>query len=573
MIESSGIRSSDTIEEIYKRIDEAKNNPARLSTLVDNFIHGLTSQIKLETTDGRDLHTFTSANISHREVGQKIAARLKQKTQEAVSVKQKDEGRLAWTIRHSIYWLSKSSEDLREWKSENDSALSYHTISASDTAWHMIAKIFLDAIKAAWLLGDLDDLRVCEEPSLENREMVACAKKRVLSLLRSFYRDIFTVPNYDLIHELGDFEMCTDDERKQNAPQTSDSSSILPSPVSEPELLHRQPTDSTFPAELEAGSLVSLIDSELHKTSLERSSSPSTLMKSNLVQSNAESVNTDRIGTPADGLHITHLEDSSVDCESIDHIPAGLRENELSNAETGPPETGWTGFRYNVSSIESNPPHNTAFVQTCVRIFELDSQASSYLHLMSYREALPMSRSVIQPSTTVLVPVYAFAADRPESSEVYISDSGMQPSLRYKFICKDSNGDHHPWELYGFQGALMGAYFEGDYSAASVSLHRCGSQTVESERFPRIQVWTDFPSARAAISDSISDVSRSTTSGSSSSAPSSISSREFSALTSSLTHNVNDTKIFIFSRNFIYVLFGPFAQPHFFLALLTHCPP
>lgn len=185
---------------------------------MDNFIRGLTSQIKLKTTDGRDLHTFTSANISHREVGQKIAARLKQKTQEAVSIKQKDEGRLAWTIRHSIYWLSKSSEDLREWKSKNDSALSYHTISESDTAWHMIAKIFLDAIKAAWLLDDLDDLRVCEESSLEIRETVACAKKRDLSLLRSFYRDIFTVPNYDLIHELGDFEMCTDDERKQNAP-------------------------------------------------------------------------------------------------------------------------------------------------------------------------------------------------------------------------------------------------------------------------------------------------------------------------------------------------------------------
>lgn len=48
-------------------------------------------------------------------------------------------------------------------------------------------------------------------------------------------------------------------------PQTSDSYSMLSSPVSEPELLHRQPTDSTFPAELEAGSFISLIDSELHK--------------------------------------------------------------------------------------------------------------------------------------------------------------------------------------------------------------------------------------------------------------------------------------------------------------------
>ena len=248
LIESSGISSSETVEEICKRIDEAKNSPARLSTLVDSFIHGLTSQIKLETTDGRELHTFTSVNISHREAGQKIAARLKQTTQEAVSIKQEHEGRLAWTIRHSIYWLSKSSEDLRDWSSENDAALSYYTMPASDKAWHTIAKIFLDAIKAAWLLGDLDDLRVYEEPSFELREVVACAKKRVLRLLQSFYQDIFTVPNYDLINELGDFGMCTDDERKQIVPQPSDSYSILPSPVPEPELLHRQPTHSTLPA-------------------------------------------------------------------------------------------------------------------------------------------------------------------------------------------------------------------------------------------------------------------------------------------------------------------------------------
>ena len=247
MIESSGIRSSETIEEICKRIDEAKNSPARLSTLLHNFIHGVTSQTKLETPDGRELHIFTSANISHREVGQKIATKLEQETHEAVSTEQGDEGRLAWMIRHSIYWLSKSSEDLKEWRSENGLALSDGAIPASDKTWHIIAKIFLDAIKAAWLLVDLDELGTYEEPSFELREVVACAKKKVLNLLQSFYKDIFTVPSYDLINEFGDFCMCTDDERRQNDSQLSDSYSTLSSPISETEITFGQPAELAVP--------------------------------------------------------------------------------------------------------------------------------------------------------------------------------------------------------------------------------------------------------------------------------------------------------------------------------------
>ena len=245
MIEGSGGRSSETVEEICKRIDEAKNSPARLSSLLHNFVHGITSQIKLETPDGRELHTFASANIYHGEVGQSIAAKLKQATQEAVCTKEDDEARLAWMIRHSIYWFSKSSDDLREWRSENGLTSSNHAISASDREWHIIAKIFLDAIKAAWLLEDLGDLRAYGEPSGEVREVVACAKKKVLSLLQSFYKDIFTVPNYDLINELGDFSMCTDDERKDKASQSSDSYTILSPSVSDSETMHGQLTDST----------------------------------------------------------------------------------------------------------------------------------------------------------------------------------------------------------------------------------------------------------------------------------------------------------------------------------------
>ena len=520
---------------------------------MDSFLYGTTVQTKLETTDGRDLHTFTSANISHREVGQKIAARLRQKTLEAVNTMQEDEGPMAWKIRHSIYWLSKSSEGLGAWRSEHALALSYYPIYLPEKAQHTIAKIFLDTLKAAWLLGDLGDLRAYQQPSFEIQTVVAHAKKKVLGLLQAFYKKPFTVPKYDVINELGDLDISTDDEQERKPPQISDYSSLHSSPISDPGLLFRESTNSTRPVELEASSPVSLTDSHSYHTPREFTIPSSTRGGRDLCASNPGSVNATSMSTLADGLHIAQLEDPGADNESIDHTLARLHKNELFNAEMECTQTVWAGFQYNMFSIESSPPHNIAFIPTRVRVFKLDSPVSSHF-LVTYRDALPTSQSVIEDSTAALIPVYAFAADRSESSELYISDSGLPPSLRYRFHCKDSNGSHCPWELYGFQGALMGAYFEADYSAASVSLQPCGSRKTERERFPRIQVWTDFPSAHSAMySNSSSPINSSTTS----TPIAAISHRDFSALTSRLTNNVNVSKIFIFSRNFIYVLFGP----------------
>ena len=253
-------------------------------------------------------------------------------------------------------------EDLKEWKSENDFAHGCHTKPASDKASHTTAKIFLDAIKAAWLLGDLDDLRVYEKTSFEIREVIACTKKKVLALLQSFYRDVFSVPNYDLINEQADFSICTDDERKEEKPsQTGDSRSVLSSPVSEAETLHRQPTDPlTFPAELEAGSLISPVDSDSHNILAELHSNPSTSMESTLVHPDADSVHTARISTLTDGLHVARLEDLSADHRNIDLFTPGLRENELFSAENDPSRMAWAGFRHDVFSIESSLPHDTA---------------------------------------------------------------------------------------------------------------------------------------------------------------------------------------------------------------------
>ena len=112
----------------------------------------------------------------------------------------------------------------------------------------------------------------------------------------------------------------------------------------------------------------------------------------------------------------------------------------------------------------------------------------------------------------------------------------------------------------------MRAYFEGDYCAAGVELHRKGDSRTRVERFPRMQVWTDFPSSWAlrglhgSGSGSGSDDSMSTTSpsltNSSPMASDSISGKEFSVLTTRLERDVNYSKLFIFSQNFVYVVFS-----------------
>ena len=522
---------------------------------MNSFLHGITVQTKLETTDGRDLHTFTSANISDREIGQKIATRLRQKTLEAVNTMWEDEGPMAWKIRHSIYWLSKGSEGLGAWRSEHALALSYYPVHLPEKARHSIARIFLDTLKAAWLLCDLGDLRAYQQPSFEIQTVVTHVKKKVLDLLQAFYKKPFTVPKYDDINGLDDLDISTDDEQERKPSQISDCSSLHSSPISEPGLLFKESTNSTCPVELEASSSVSLTDSHSYHTPRELKIPSSTRGERDRCASKPGSVNATSMSTLADGLHIAQLEDPRADNESIDHTLARLHKNELFNVEMECTQTVWAGFQYNMFSIESSPPHNTAFIPTRVRVFKLDSPISSHFHLVTYRDALPTSQSVIQDSTAALIPVYAFAADRSEGAELYISDSGLPPSLRYKFHCKDSNGNHRPWELYGFQGALMSAYFEADYSAASVSLQPCGSRKTERERFPRIQVWTDFPSAHSAMYSNSSSPINPSTAPIPIAAP--ISHRAFSALTSRLTNNVNDSKIFIFSGNFIYVLFGP----------------
>ena len=562
---SIGIKSSKTEEEIWDYSDEAKSISAQLRRLLHSFVYGISVQPKLNTCDGEIPNAFSISNISHRELGQSIGARLQHMVKEGINTRQDDEGLIPWKIRHSIYWLSRSCDDLCEWTSENGLSRSYQTARVAQVSRESISKIFLNAIKAAWLLGDLGDLRSFSQPSFEMQKVIGCTEKRVLSLLQKFYTEIFRTPSYDVINKLRTYDICTEDEQEQKPCQPFESFPIVASQASEPEVLSVDSNSSSAPLELEASypalstcSNPLLVPSDLMTVTLmEHQSTPSL--------SNDGSSRTTEISELAEGLHIIQLEDSNAQFNNVDHVAAGLQQDELMNAETGPSPRSWTGFQNNMWSIETNPPHDKVPLQTCVRIFKAESFFSSYLHSYTYREGLPAIHSIIQPSTAKLIPNYAFATDNSDCSELYISDSEMPPSLRYQFRCTDPRGNHYPWELYGFQGALMNAYFEGDYCAQAVIFRRCGSRTAERERFPRIQVWTDFQSDQSLSSDPSSPTG-SPGSSASSSPVSSISSKDFSALTSRFTSDANDSKMYIFAGRFIYVLIGSFTY------FLRHSP-
>ena len=510
-----------------------------------SFLYGITNK-----PNGSKLEAFTFGNYSNREIGQRIEAKLERKVQEAVGAKSGGEDLLAWKTRHSIYWLSKSAERLEEWRQEHGVALSYHSLPASDIAWEHMGRIFANALKAAWLLNNLGCLRGYNSPSHEMIEVISCVKRETLRLLKSFYDNIFTVPDYELIDSLGDFDVRMAEEQKENTGWQHKGTPSLSRVSSEPESNHEQVSSTicSSPVELEAASPVLSQPQSIASPSSGTAQSPAV--------SSAPGVRS--FGTnPSEGLHIVGVEFPTAPAETSS-TTSDSQEIELPNTETLR-----IGFTHNIVTIDTSNALQP--IPSRVRIFA--STNSPYLTLYTYRPLLPEDKRIIQTSTDSLIPVYAFSNDRADTSELYIiTGSGQQTSLRYRFHCRKDTGEYYPSELYGFQGALMRAYFEGDYCAAGVELHRKGDSRTRVERFPRMQVWTDFPSSWAlrglhgSGSGSGSDDSMSTTSpsltNSSPVASDSISGKEFSVLTTRLERDVNYSKLFIFSQNFVYVVFS-----------------
>lgn len=527
-----------------------------------SFLYGTTIKPK-----GSNPEAFTSANYSNRKIGERIKAKLERKVQEAVDAKFGGEDPFAWKIRHSIYWLSKSAERLEEWRQEHGVALSYHSLPASDIAWQDMGWIFANALKAAWLLNDMDCLGGYNWPGHEMIVVINCVKRETLRLLNSFYENIFTVPDYELIDSLGDFDVRMADEQKKITGWQYKGAPSSPRGSSEPESIQEQASSTicSSPVELEAASPVLSQPQSVASPSSGTAQSPNVFSAPGVRSSSTDS---------SEGLHIVDIEFPTTPDEISSTTP-GSQEIELPNTETLHIRSPWPGFAHKITTIDTSNAIQP--IPSHVRIFA--STNSPYLTLHTWRPPLPKDKRDIQTSTASLIPLYAFSNDRADTSELYITDISGQTSLRYRFHCQKDTGEYHPWELYGFQGALMRAYFEGDYRAAGVELHRKGDSRTRVERFPRMQVWTDFPSSWAlgglhgSGSGSGSDDSEgasihasftSTTSPSSANsspvASDSISGKEFSMLTTKLERNVSYSKLFIFSQNFVYVVFSMYFR-------------
>ena len=526
--------------------------------MLKSFLYGITIR-----PNGSNPDAFTSANHSNRKIGQRIKAKLERKVQEAVGAKFGGEDLFAWKARHSIYWLSKSAERLEEWQQQHSVALSYHSLPASDIAWEDMGRIFANALKAAWLLNNLGCLRGYNSPSHEMIEIISCVERKTLRLLKLFYENIFTVPDYKLIDSIGDFDVRTAEEQKEITGWHYKGAPSSPGESSESESIQEQVSSTmcSSPVELEAASPVLSQPQSIASPSSGTAQSPNVLSAPGV-----RPLGTD----PSEGLHIVDIERPTT-VDEITSTTPGSQEIELPNTETLNIRNPWPGFSHKIMTIDSSNALQP--IPSHVRIFA--STNSPYLTLHTWRPPLPKDRRDIQTSTAALIPLYAFSNDRADTSDLYITDIGGQTSLRYRFHCRKDTGESYPWELYGFQGALMRAYFEGDYRAAGVELHRKGDSRTRVERFPRMQVWTDFPSSwalgglhgsgsgrgrddseGASIHASFLSTTSPSSSNSSPVASDPISGKEFSMLTTRLERDVNNSKLFIFSQNFVYVVFS-----------------
>ena len=446
-------------------------------------------------------------------------------------------------------------------------------------AWQDMGRIFANTLKTAWLLINLDCLPRYNPPNREMIEVISCAKRKTLRLLKSFYEDILAVPHYDLVDSFGDFDVRMVEERKEVMEWQHKGASPSSRKLSEPEPIQEQVSSTvcSSPVELEAASPILSQPRSIASPCNGTAQSPTISSASAVHSFDTNSLQ---------GLHIVDAEFPSTKDE-ISSASSDSQEIELRNTETPDKASPWTGFAHNVMTIDlSTSPQP---VPSCVRVFA--STNSPYLNLRTYRPSLPEDRRLIRTSTASVIPLYAFSNDRADTSELYITDSekGWQTSLRYRFHCRKDTGEYYPGELYGFQGALMRAYFEGDYRAAGVELHRKGDSRTRVERFPRMQVWTEYPSSwalrglhgsgsggddleGASIHASVTTFPSSTNSSPVASDP--ISGKEFSMLTTRLERDVNYSKIFIFSQNFVYVVFSTYLVVQtLMLSLIINPPP
>lgn len=247
-----------------------------------------------------------------------------------------------------------------------------------------------------------------------------------------------------------------------------------------------------------------------------------------------------------DGLHVSKLE-QSVLAKSVDDIQAERDEIELVNSELIEDQE-WSsrlaGFYKGVSCTEEAEAHHAIYQPARVRIFK--NKLNGQFHLWTGREASSPDEHIVHPLTE-FVPIYAFADDRSKGleksgvAEVYLRHQGMQCSLRYRFKSPNPGVTRFPYELLGFQGALLGLQFEEEYKVSMVEFLRKGKSKPETESDPRLQIWTEVSEGK----DHSSRESRSL---------SSFAQKTFTVNFDDALCRIDASKIFVYSSDDIYIL-------------------
>ncbi|OXV09364.1 hypothetical protein Egran_02880, partial [Elaphomyces granulatus] len=184
------------------------------------------------------------------------------------------------------------------------------------------------------------------------------------------------------------------------------------------------------------------------------------------------------------GLHVTLLENAP-DPRGIEHIYILPGETEIFNE--------WPGSvsRFYNDILSSN---GTTFVPSNLRLFRtLDGR----IHIHTQREGDRMHDFYIDPTTTELIPQYAFNDDRSRGSEIFFRQDGDLIGLRYKFLANQSCESQ--LQLYDFQGLLTRMIFGGQYKVKKASLFDRHT-TKHVYDYPKIQFWTESTRANNASS-------------------------------------------------------------------------
>ena len=505
----------------HKYVDVSKNS-RHLRILINGFFNGHTIQrnAKSPADNSSKYHT---AKKEDREKGLDISRRLQDSLEEVLNERTQLEDVCLWKIGSSFYWLSKSLEELETWESKYAVEFRYHTLQSPQSGWEDLAEIFFDAIKAGWLLDNVKASGPVEGHSPVLKRVILCASDTTFELLDSFYRERFSMPKYGVIQEYGNFELDTpfrkvpSDTNSSASARTSPStttSSFSSRPLEPVQVSSELLGDSQFPVK----PIPPLIPTRYRE--------PQSFATRERTRPEEREVTEDVSGLMITAVEFGQSEDEKQNSSDL----------ELFNEEAEDPQAT-RGFHHAISSKQMNSPVDEHYKNSQVRIFRSDRRDDTELRMITFRRDSAPQHSIVNRNLDRLVPLYTFEGSGTNGSEMYISHQGMPATLKYKFETNDRLR-----ELYGFQGALTGSFFNSDHAGAvQVSLKEAKSSTLAMASFPRLQIWTNNPDFHRPCETQREQPDAR---------------KEISVLTRKAEEDMVETKLFIFSHDVIYTLFS-----------------